>query len=102
VSLTKRKYSGKSVEPFPLAPHITVEDNYDFKGQIITPGTEIRIYGIQGTFKYRRTVTNHNTGSVWIDCMSNKRGSFHSFFPERISRVVKKRKFRQKVVKIGS
>jgi hypothetical protein len=96
-----RKRSSMPVrEPYNLSPAVKTYDTFTFGSEVVSPGAIIRFRNVRGTFKFIRFARNEEKGTSWIDCMSVKSGSFHSFPESSFSRTIKPRKYRTKVAKI--
>ena len=61
-------------------------------GRHIYPGTELKISGERGRFRFRQHVVTP-AGAEWIDCIGGPKGcqQWRSFRPDRIRRVHRKR-----------
>ncbi len=57
-------------------------------GRNVSPGTELKISGERGRFRFVKHVTNHN-GVEWIDVWGGPKGAdcMRSFYIERVKRV---------------
>lgn len=57
-------------------------------GRHVSPGTELKITGERGRFRFIKHVTNHN-GVEWVDVWGGPKGAENcrSFYMERIKRV---------------
>ncbi len=64
------------------------ETQIQINGRNVTPGTELKISGERGRFRFMQLVTNHN-GVVWIDVWGGPKGSENcrSFRLDRVRRV---------------
>lgn len=59
-------------------------------GKPLTPGTEVSVRGKRGArYKFLRASTVPSTGATVLDFIGGTRGheSWHSFYPEQISKV---------------
>lgn len=86
-----------------MAKNLTHESSYvTADGFEINQGDMIKIkgeYGVQ--FKFWSLTTNHDSGSVWVDCFEvfrGKAGAFRSFRTDRIKRIPKRGKRAKRVV----
>jgi hypothetical protein len=57
-------------------------------GRNVSPGTELKITGERGRFRFIQHVTNHN-GVQWVDVWGGPKGAENcrSFRPDRVKRV---------------
>jgi hypothetical protein len=57
-------------------------------GRNVVPGTEVKVSGERGRFRFIQHVTNHN-GVMWVDLWGGPKGAENcrSFRPDRIKRV---------------
>lgn len=64
------------------------ETEIQINGRNVAPGTELKIAGERGRFRFMQHVTNHN-GVQWVDVWGGPKGSENcrSFRPDRIKRV---------------
>ncbi len=64
------------------------ETEIQIHGRNVTPGTELKIVGERGRFRFQQQVTNHN-GVSWIDVWGGPKGmeSLRSFRIDRVKRV---------------
>lgn len=79
------------VNPVPhIAPDLdwVVSDHIVVNGRHVEPGTELKISGERGRFRFQRHVARPD-GREWVDVIGGPEGapSFRSFRPERIRRV---------------
>lgn len=72
----------------PLPEDWTVSEEFSWNGRRIEPGTELKISGVRGRWRFMRHVRREN-GVEWIDVIGGTRGCLHwrSFRPERIRTV---------------
>lgn len=63
------------------------------RGQVLTPGRELRITGERGTFAFLRHVRNVRTGGEWLDVRDGN-GAMRAFRAERVARVARSRRMR--------
>lgn len=75
---------------------------YSIDEDKMEPGTKFKLKSSRGTFSFLRAVHNKTLDVVWIDCFEDETKQFRSFYPDRIKGVVKTRKRRAKVARIGS
>jgi hypothetical protein len=68
----------------PLPVHWVVADSVKVNGRFLTPGTELRIAGERGRFKFERYVNNGRT--EWIDVRTPD-GRFRAFDVARVRTV---------------
>jgi hypothetical protein len=80
-------------------PDIVAKFEYDFNGDMMTPGTKFKVKYHRGEFKFRCLATNTVTGKVWIDCIEIG-SAFRSFYPEAIKGVVKPKIRRRRTKKV--
>lgn len=80
-------------------PTIVANFEYDFGGDVMTPGTKFKVKYNRGEFKFRCLATNTVTGKVWIDCIEVG-SAFRSFYPEAIKGVVKPKVRRRRTKKV--
>jgi hypothetical protein len=83
----KRKKSLQSAGPRPNDNWV-YETEIQINGRNVTPGTELKIAGERGRFRFQQQVTNHN-GVIWIDVWGGPKGmeSLRSFRLDRVKRV---------------
>lgn len=64
------------------------EKQIQINGRNVSPGTELKISGERGRFRFIQHVTNHN-GVMWVDVWGGPKGAENcrSFRPDRIKRV---------------
>lgn len=66
------------------------------------PGTKFKLKNTRGTYSFLRLVENKTLDVIWIDCFDDETKQFRSFYPDKIKGVVKQRKRRTKVARIGA
>lgn len=68
--------------------HWVYEKEIQINGRNVSPGTELKITGERGRFRFIQHVTNHN-GVTWVDVWGGPKGSENcrSFRVERVKRV---------------
>ena len=66
------------------------------KEKVITNGESIKFKRMRGTYKFMRLVHHEPTGKTWIDCMSDERGSFHSYEINKLKGPAPKKRSRKK------
>jgi hypothetical protein len=72
--------------PKPLIDNgFTYESEVLVNGRWLRPGTEFRVRGERGRFRFTRLVTNRS-GVSWIDCFGSDR-HYRAFYPDRVARV---------------
>lgn len=76
----KKKQSNSSALP----AHWRVADTVKVNGRFLTPGTEVRIAGERGRFRFERFVESERT--TWIDVRTHD-GRFRAFDPARVRTV---------------
>ena len=83
----RRKKSQVSSGPRPNDSWV-YETEIQIHGRNVTPGTELKIIGERGRFRFQRQVTNHN-GVTWIDVWGGPKGMecMRSFRIDRVKRV---------------
>ena len=69
----------------------TVETEIKINGRYLRPGTEFKVAGQSGRFRFTRQVTTPT--STWIDARTSD-GRFKSFSPERVKTVHAKTRLR--------
>lgn len=80
--------------PAPLHPHVppvldwTVAHEWTRNGRRVIPGTELRISGERGRFRFVKYVSRPN-GTSWVDVIGGPKGfeKWRSFRPERVRTV---------------
>lgn len=93
----KKKNNNKlESKPFPLQPHISVDDSLNFKNDVINLGDTLKFKEMRGTFKFLGVVHNSEKEVTWIECRDTKNGHYRSFYVERLKSVVRPRKSRKK------
>jgi hypothetical protein len=75
---------------------IVVQYELQFKSDLIKPGDKIKIKNLQDEFLFRCLATKVSTERDWIDCISVKSGSWHSFDISRLSGIVKPKRSRRR------
>lgn len=76
----------------PAIPHgWTVTDEIQINGRYLRPGTEFKVAGQRGRFRFTRHVTTPT--STWVDARTSD-GRFKSFDPDRIKTVHVKTRLR--------
>lgn len=68
----------------PLPSHWVVADSVKVNGRYLTPGTEVRIRGERGRFRFERHV--RSTTTEWIDVRTSD-GRFRAFDVARVKTV---------------
>lgn len=63
------------------------------RGQVLTPGRELRIRGERGAFAFVRHVANAHTGTEWLD-VRDANGALRAFRADRVSRVARSQRMR--------
>jgi len=86
-----RKYT-RAVVP----AHWTVAEVARVRGQVLTPGRELKVSGERGAFRFVRHVTNVRTGATWLDVYGGAPGheTMRAFYPERVTRVSRSQSMR--------
>lgn len=76
--------------------HWDVADVARVRGQVLTPGRELRIRGERGTFRFVRHVTNARTGAAWLDVYGGQAGHecLRAFRADRVTTVKRARTMR--------
>lgn len=66
------------------------------RGQVLTPGRELRIRGERGTFRFVRHVRNTRTGAEWLDVYGGAPGHecLRAFYVGRVASVKRARTMR--------
>ena len=61
------------------------------RGQVLTPGRELRVRGERGRFRFVRHVRNVHLDTEWIDVYGGPAGheTLRSFRPEWVTRVLR-------------
>lgn len=72
----------KNIRPLPA--HWVVGDSVKVNGRILTPGTEVRIRGERGRFRFERHV--RSAATEWIDVRTPD-GRFRAFDIARVKTV---------------
>lgn len=87
-----RKYT-RAVVP----AHWTVAEVARVRGQVLTPGRELKVSGERGTFRFVRHVTNTRTGAAWLDVYGGPPGHecLRAFYVDRVTRVARTQRMRQ-------
>jgi hypothetical protein len=75
-------------------PSWDIAYEYQFKKDLIVPGTKLKIKGERGEFTFQRIVHHKEKNVTWIDCYSMT--GYRSFYIDMLNRVVKPKKFRKK------
>lgn len=86
----KKAYEGASTGRF------AVQYEIEFNGDLIKPGTIVKLKNMRGTFKWRCLVNNVETGAEWFDCIDCETGEHRSFRVEKLKGVVKPKKSRRR------
>jgi aspartate 1-decarboxylase len=75
---------------------LAVQDTLTVHRRHLTPGTEVKIEGVRGRFRFQRYVVNEQTGAEWIDVYGGTAGheTIRSFRPDRVSTVHRKKVMR--------
>lgn len=82
----------------PTTPaHWAVAEVARVRGQVLTPGRELKIKGERGTFRFVRHVTNTRTGVEWLDVYGGPSGHecLRAFYAARVATVKRSRTMRQ-------
>jgi hypothetical protein len=74
-------------KPTPLPAHWVVSTEIQINGRHIVPGTELKIRGRRGRFRFIKHVKTDTT--EWIDAWGGGKGAeqWSSFHPDRVHRV---------------
>ena len=94
--MARRRKDTKAGEPYPHNDAITVRDTYEFKGEVLERGKELRIKNARGTFTFYSHGVNSDLGVEWVTVLSKFGGSFHSVRPDKIKDVVKPKAVRKR------
>jgi len=79
---------------------IVVNDEYEFSEKFtFVRGDKLRIHRTRGTFKFIRHVVNEKRDAEWLDVIG-RNGQFRAFYVSDVKGPVKKRRPRQKGVKL--
>jgi hypothetical protein len=82
--------------PYSANPVIDVTFELPFGKDLIKAGDKIRIKNDRTTYTVQHFAYHGVSEKMWVDCTSDKGGSFHSFYIDRISRVIRPKKKRKK------
>jgi hypothetical protein len=76
--------------------HWQVAEVARVRGQVLTPGRELKVKGERGTFRFVRHVTNTRTGAEWIDVYGGAAGheTMRAFYADKVTRVSRSRRMR--------
>lgn len=77
----------------PANAHWEITTEWRHNGRTVEPGTELKIQGEPGRFRFVKHVHNPVNGAVWVDVIGGpvKVEMFRSFAPERVKTVHKTR-----------
>lgn len=84
----KRAYEGRD--------DIAVQYEMEHNGDLIKPGTVIKMKNMAKTFKFRCLAHNIKLDSTWIECIDNTTGEWRAFRVDKLKGVVKPKKSRRK------
>lgn len=84
-----------SAEPYATNDSIYVKYELEYKGDVIKPGTKIKIKGLQGTFIFKCLAHNISLDSTWIDCWDDNTRGLRAFHVDRLKGVVKAKRSRR-------
>lgn len=91
----RKKNSIEEFPPYHLNPDIVFIDLY-FKGQLIKPGTLLRVKHDRKTYIFERMCCNTRLNTEWVDLRCQENGDWLSVRPDKISGLVVKRSRRKK------
>jgi hypothetical protein len=76
--------------------HWTVAEVARVRGQVLTPGRELKVKGERGTFRFVRHVTNTRTGAEWLDVYGGPAGHecLRAFYAAKVTMVKRARTMR--------
>ena len=72
-----------------------VDYEFNFKRDLVKPGTPLRFKNHRSTFKFRCLVHDTATGVSWIDAFEVGTQQYHSFYVERLHKIVKPKRSRR-------
>lgn len=82
--------------PYRHNENVYVVYELQFGKDMILPGDKIKIKFDRDTYRFMRLAHHIANDNTWIDCISLKKGSWHSFSIDRIQRKVKPKRSRVK------
>jgi hypothetical protein len=95
----RKKAMDKIYVPYAANPVIDVTFELPFGKDLIKAGDKIRIKHDRLIYTVQHFAYHGISEKMWVDCTSDKGGSFHSFYVERISRVIRPKKKRKSKAK---
>lgn len=84
-----------NTEPYATNDDIFVTYELEYKGDVIKPGTKIKISGTTNTFVFKCLAHNISLDSTWIDCWDDNTKGIRAFHVERLKGVVKPKRSRR-------
>lgn len=87
--MARRKTTGANPAPHvPLVKDWTVTTEWSHHGRAVLPGTELKIKGERGRYRFLKHVSRPN-GIEWVDVIGGPSGAeaFRSFRPDRVGTV---------------
>jgi hypothetical protein len=98
--MAKKKSAPKEYVPYRNNPYVYVYYELEFGKDVIKPGDKIKIKFDRDTYTFLRLAHHSKHDTTWVDCISLKKGSWHSFRVEDVQRVIRPKRSRRK--KIGN
>lgn len=92
----KKKVESEPKNFYGCNPDIIIIYELEFKGQIIKPGTLIKIKNVRGTFIFKNLAHNIKKDVQWIDCIENQTGRYKAFRVDQLKLIVVPKKSRRK------
>jgi len=84
-----------ATEPYSSYSYMHVDYEFQFKKDLIKPGVILKFKNHRSQFKFRCLVHNSRTGDSWIDAYEVGTYQFHSFYVDRLQKVVKLKRSRR-------
>jgi hypothetical protein len=100
MATAKKKKPPIEYVPYRNNPHVYVYYELEFGKDVIKPGDKIKIKFDRDTYTFLRLAHHSKHDTTWVDCISLKKGSWHSFRVEDVQRVIRPKRSRRK--KIGN
>lgn len=98
--MKSRKKTPVEYVPYRNNPNVYVYYELNFKNDVIKPKDRIKIKFDRDTYIFLRLAHHVKNDTTWVDCISEKKGSWHSFHVDSIQRVIRPKRSRRK--KIGN
>ena len=98
--MATRKRPPLEYVPYQNNPNVYVSYELPFGKDIIKPGDKIKVKFDRDIYTFLRLAHHIKNDNTWVDCISVKKGSWHSIRVENIQRVLRPKRSRRK--KIGN